>query len=104
MFHRQQRSMRRFCLGIVCAVMAGNVQAQIANVPRTNWGYYASPVDPIAARIRAEASLVRAYGEATVNMAQAREVRAQAIRQEIANSVEYAKAYWERREFYEAEK
>lgn len=85
----------------LCTVLAAPVQAQYRVY---NWGAYAGPATALSAEIRAEAELVRAYGEASLNLAQAREVRARAIRQEIANSVEYVKAYWERRSIYEAEK
>jgi hypothetical protein len=73
-------------------------------VHRYRWTYYGSPATAISARIHAEADLVRAYGEASLDHAYARDVRAQAVRKEIANSVEYVKAYWERRSIYEAEK
>lgn len=72
--------------------------------PRYHWSYYASPATAISARIHAEADLVRAYGEASLDLAEAREIRARAVRQEIINSVEFVRAYWERKSIYEAER
>jgi hypothetical protein len=71
---------------------------------RRNWAAYQSPATPISAEIHATADLVRAYGEATVDDAAAREIRSRAVRQEIENSVEFVRAYWERRSINEAER
>ena len=65
---------------------------------------YSSPATSISAEIHAEADFIRAYGEAAVDLNVAREVRARAVRLEIDNSVEYVKAYWERRSIHEAER
>ncbi len=72
--------------------------------PHHHWGYYGSAIDAIGARIHASADLVRASGDASVNYARAREIRARAVRAEIANSVEYVRAHWEKKTIYEAEK
>lgn len=71
---------------------------------RRNWAAYQSPATPISAEIHATADLVRAYGEATVDDAAAREIRSRAVKQEIENSVEFVRAYWERRSINEAER
>ncbi len=72
--------------------------------PYWGWRHYYGPTDAISSRIRAQAELVRSIGESAVAHAEAREIRADAFRKEIANSVEYARAYWDRKSIYEAEK
>jgi hypothetical protein len=93
-------------VGIACVILgtlpAAPVHAQL--VPRRNWALYGSPATAASAEIHATADLVRAYGEANVDDAAAREIRARAMRQEIDNSVEFLKAYWERRSINEAER
>ncbi|MGH7128765.1 MAG: hypothetical protein ACREIV_09355, partial [Planctomycetaceae bacterium] len=51
-----------------------------------------------------EAELVKAYAAASIDLAEARRVRAEAYRMEIANSVKTLEAYWERRRIGEAER
>ena len=63
--------------------------------------YFYSPVEGIAARIHANADLIRAVGDASVNHATAREIRAAAYRKEIANSVYKVEAYWKRKAIFE---
>jgi hypothetical protein len=74
-----------------------------AQARRSVWIEYASPATALSAQIRAEAVYLRAWGETQVNLAEARRIRAQAVRQEIANSVQRVHAYWERRAIGEAE-
>lgn len=69
-----------------------------------NWAVYGSPATPISAQINAEANYLRAYGDAAVDLAAARTIRARAVRLEVANSVEFVRAYWERRSIGEAER
>ncbi len=66
------------------------------------WGYV-SPYDAISSRVYAQAELIRAGGAADVDYATARAIRAVAVRQEIANSVERVRAYWDRKAIGEAE-
>lgn len=95
---------RRLILSLALSLLvAGSAQAQ-EPVSRYRWTYYGSPATPISARIHAEADMVRALGENAVDQAHAREIRARAFRQEIANSVEYVQAYWDRRSIWEAER
>ncbi|QDU44835.1 hypothetical protein Mal52_33210 [Symmachiella dynata] len=68
------------------------------------WRHYYGPADAISNRIRAQADLVRSIGDNAVLQADARNRRAEAYSKEIANSVEYAKAYWEKKEIYRAQK
>jgi hypothetical protein len=62
------------------------------------------PATAISAQIHAEANFLRAYGEAAVDLQVARNYRAKAVSMEIQNSVDYTKAYWERRSINEAER
>lgn len=98
--------LRVTAFGIVSAALVvqldSSAQAQL--VPRRNWVLYGSPATAASAEIHATADLVRAYGEANVDDAAAREIRSRAMRQEIDNSVEFVKAYWERRSINEAER
>lgn len=89
----------------VDAAMAQNRRNYVARGrgPAYYSGWY-SPVDALAARVHAQAHLVRASGAAAVDYAAAREIRADAIRKEIRNSVERVSAYWERRNIGEAER
>ena len=103
-----------FSVGIA---LAESVQAQ-GNAPSPRpyrnlslgWGRYwgwrsfYGPGDAISNRIHAQANWVRSVGESAVRHAEAREIRADAFRKEIANSVEYARAYWEKKEIYRAAK
>ena len=90
---------------LLLSCAAGELSAQVsAAAGRYRWTYYGSPATAVSARIHAEADLLRAYGEASVDLAAAREIRAQAARREIANSVEYVQAYWDRRSIHEAER
>jgi hypothetical protein len=96
------------CLAAILLLVPTVLPAQTTTAAggpnRYRWTWYGSPATAISAQIHAEADLVRAYGEASLDLAHARDVRAQAVRKEIANSVESVKAYWERRSIYEAEK
>ncbi len=82
----------------------GRVSRYRYGSPYWGWHRYYSPTDAISNRIRAQAELVRSIGENAVAHAEARKIRAEAFREEIANSVAYARAYWDRKEIYEAER
>lgn len=104
---RADQGVLTLILGILCTAFAAQANAQTSVPPRGpvyNWNVYAGPATALSAQIHAEADFVRAYGEASLNLAYAREARAHAIRQEIANSVEYVRAYYEGKSIYEAEK
>lgn len=64
------------------------------------FGMY-SPQDIISQRILAQSALIRANSEAAVSFGVARNLNAEAVRKEIDNSVEFVKAYWERRRIWE---
>jgi hypothetical protein len=66
--------------------------------------HHHSPFELISSRIYAQAAIIRARGAAAIDYATAREIRARAVRLEIANSVERVKAYWEKRSIGEAER
>lgn len=72
--------------------------------PRTSYYFYYGPGTALSAQVHAQADLVRAAGEASVNYARARERHARAYRQEIANSVAKVRAHWERRRIGEEER
>jgi hypothetical protein len=57
----------------------------------------------LSAQINAEAHYVAAYGYMVRSVAEARKINAEAVAQEIQNSVDYVKAYYERRHIYEEE-
>jgi hypothetical protein len=86
-----------FC-GVLCA--AASAGAQVGR-PREHivlpptWG--ATPQSTI---IEAQARYVAAWGDMQESVAIAREIHADAFAKEIQNSVEYAKAFWERRRIY----
>jgi hypothetical protein len=69
-----------------------------------HYGGYHGAVDALASRVYAQAEFLRATGEASVNYATAREIRARAFRLEIANSIKRVEAYWERKAIGEAER
>jgi len=98
----------RIVVTILLAAVGGLCQTDSAfaqvTYGRRNWAVYQSPATPLSAEIHATADLVRAYGEATVDDAAAREIRSRAVRQEIQNSVDFVRAYWERRSINEAER
>ncbi|MBT4864222.1 MAG: hypothetical protein HON53_03755 [Planctomycetaceae bacterium] len=71
---------------------------------RRSYGNYYGAVDALASRVFAQAEFLRASGEASVNYATARKIRAQAVRLEIENSVLRIEAYWERKAIGEAER
>ncbi len=112
---RRSSSMNRLlCLVLLsllsCVTMvthAQNPQVRTVVIDRGSrgWNYsgWHSPLDALSARVHAQADLVRATGEATVDFAVAREIRAHAVRQELVNSVDRVKAYWERRRIGEEE-
>lgn len=94
------------------AIDIGTVVAQRPTTPSINYttrhlhrGYHGwhSPGTALSANVHAQADLVRATGEATVDFAAARRIRADSIRAELDNSVERVKAYWERRRIMEEE-
>jgi len=93
-----------FSFGLILMLAATEPLLAQAPAPRYRWNYYGSPATAISARIHAEADFVRALGEYSVDQAEAREIRSRAVRQEIANSVEYVQAYWDRRSIWEAER
>jgi hypothetical protein len=76
---------------------ASHATAQVVTYPR-------SIVDSIAAKIEADADFLRAMGEASVDFAEARRIRAEAYEKELDNVLKYAQTYWARRDLYEAEK
>ncbi|QDT49164.1 hypothetical protein Pan258_32110 [Symmachiella dynata] len=104
----------RYLLMAIAVVMIATASAYSQDEPsgrrypyfRSGWGWrhFYGPADAISNRIRAQADLVRSIGENAVLQADARNRRADAYRKEIANSVEYAKAYWEKKEIYRAQK
>ncbi len=69
-------------------------------------GYYGyhSPYSILSSRIYSQASLLHESGHAAVNFAIARDIRAQAYRKEIANSLERVKVYWKKIEIFEKER
>jgi len=73
---------------------------------RSAYPYYgwSSPASVLSSRVHAQAALVRATGDAMVDFAVARRIRAEAVRAELQNSVERVSAYWERRSIGEAER
>jgi hypothetical protein len=71
---------------------------------RRRYGGYYGAVDALASRVYAQAEFLRASGEASVNYATAREIRARAVRLEIENSIARVEAYWERKSIGEAER
>jgi hypothetical protein len=95
------------CLPAFLLVAAFSSQAEAQRIvwirPRYRAPYY-SPATAISAQIHAEANYLRAYGEAAVDLNAARILRARAVNMELKNSVDYVKAYWERRSIAEAEK
>ncbi len=95
---------RFLALGLIAfADITTAAQAQIWVRPTARCGFY-SPATAISAQIHAEANFLRAYGDAAADLNRARIYRAQAVNLEIQNSVDYVKAYWERRSIGEAEK
>jgi hypothetical protein len=96
---------RQLTLGLILFTdLTAVAHAQVVWVrPSCRYGCY-SPATGISAQIHAEANYLRAYGEAAADLNQARILRAQAVNLEIKNSVDYVKAYWERRSIGEAEK
>jgi hypothetical protein len=54
-------------------------------------------------QINAEANFLVAFGEMTRSVAEARKINAEAVAIEIQNSVEYVKAFYERRHIHDAE-
>jgi hypothetical protein len=58
---------------------------------------------PLSAQINAEARYVAACGYMYRSVAEARKINAEAVALEIQNSVDYVKAYYERRHLYEEE-
>lgn len=113
------KSLAQFSRGIRCLILAGVVvmiaapaYSQIEPSGRRypyyrsywNWRDFYGPADAISSRIRAQADLIRNVGAAAVAHAEARSRRADAYRKEIANSVEYARAYWDKKEIYRAAK
>jgi hypothetical protein len=58
---------------------------------------------PLSAQINAEARYVAATGYMARSVAEARSINADAVAKEIQNSVDYVKAYYERRHIYEEE-
>lgn len=85
---------------LICGVAVG----QDVRFTRTLSVPAYSPATSISCQIQAESNYLRAYGEAAVDLEVARGYRAQAVSLEIQNSVDYTKAYWERRSVNEAER
>lgn len=101
-------------VGVVAWLWAGAAASQVlaqdvdgfdflsdAFVNRRGWQ---SPYDVISSRVLAQAELIRANSQAAVFFGVARNLNAEAARKEIDNSVEYVKAYWERRRIWEQNK
>ncbi|MFN0055063.1 MAG: hypothetical protein ACKV0T_23060 [Planctomycetales bacterium] len=99
-----QTKMPVFASGLCVLVMWQVSIAQGQVLVRRNWAPYHVGATALSTQILATAEYVRASGEATRNAAEAREIRARAVRQEIVNSKEWVKAYFERREINEAER
>jgi len=72
--------------------------------PYWGWRHYYGPSDAISNRIRAQAEWVAAVSVSARNQAIAAQERAKANRMEIENTVLRAKAYWDRKEIYQAAK
>lgn len=72
-------------------------------IPGRRYGWH-SPVDALASRVHAQADLIRSVGEASVDFAAARRIRADAVRAEYQNSYERVHIYWKRRNLGEAER
>jgi hypothetical protein len=89
---------------LVLALTGGAATGQTGWVRPAARFYGYSPATAISAQVHAEADFLRAYGEAAADLSVAQEIRARAVRLEIDNSVEYVKAYWERRSINEAER
>lgn len=69
-----------------------------------NFGQYQSPVSSQVQQIEAQARYIEAVSAASVDFEKARKLRAEAVEHEIANSVAYVQAYWDKRAIGEAEK
>lgn len=65
-------------------------------VPAARWAWY-DPSYGIAARVHAQADLLRAQGQASVNFAAARRIHAEAVDKELDNWVKQVRAYWDRK-------
>ncbi len=91
-------------VSVVVAGAGGTAEAQYGFVPRYNWGFYGSPASLASANIHAQADFLRAYGEASVDLAVARDINAQAVAKEIENSIAMVNAYWERKTIGEIER
>lgn len=63
-----------------------------------------SPGTALSAQVHAQADMVRASGDAVVDFAAARRIRAEAVRAELDNSVARVRAYWDRRTISETER
>jgi hypothetical protein len=102
MFSLRSRQALAAAVALAGAMLPSAADAQVY-VPRYNWTYYGSPATAASAAIHAHADYLRAYGEASVNIAEARRIHADAYRQELVNAVEEVRAYWTRRSIGEAE-
>jgi hypothetical protein len=78
------------CL-VSCLLIAAAAQSQTVYIPQRGG-------TPLSYQIEAEASYMAAYGNMTQSVATARKINAEAVALEIQNSVDYVKAYFERRE------
>lgn len=97
-------TVRRITLGLVSlGLFVSPAFGQVYLRPG-RWISSFSPGTALSAEINAEANMLMAYGEAAVDFEVARNYRAQAVSLEIKNSVDYVKAYWDRRSIIEAEK
>lgn len=108
-------SIRSFHLLLLCVSMvSGSADAQDSSAPtvkyvtgqryyRGHYGRY-SVGTALSARVHAQADLVRATGEATVDFAAARRIRADALKAETQNAVQRVEAYWNIRRMNEEER
>jgi len=81
----------------------GLIINRIDSIHSPNWGWQ-SPGTALSARIHAQSDLLRAHGDAAVDFAAAREIRARAVEQELQNYVDQVRAVWARRKIGEEER
>jgi len=88
--------------GVYLAIsLAGVVYGQDAQ-PQGQINIYKHGGTPFSYQIEAEADYIIAQGEFQKSVAIARKINAEAVAQEIQNSVDYVKAYFERRDINKA--
>lgn len=101
---------RKVCFGIAFTCTLLNVlDCREANAQYMRYRYYGPlytyPVGTaFSAQVHAQADLIRSYGSYQVDEAYARRVRAEAVKQEIANSVAYVRAKYEIQAIHDAQR